>query len=319
MNEEVNSKTDGSGLERPRRWESMEPLKTPHVTQMRLVVPLALAATEAKTDGAKESVLEQLQRLQGQLRRYTNASGEVDIDKLAGDLKWQRDRAKNKPIADILTADLEYAKGVGKEINGRRDKMTGLFNEPGLLEGLWEFMQHPDRFIKNGKEHVVGKPIGIMLLDIDGFKQVNDVHGHHIGDRVLKAFGEVLAEQLRNTDMAARWGGDEFWALLLGITQGEARVANDRVATAMEKISVEGKDGKNVRVRFSTGSAVFEWEHFKDVLEAYCEHGNRQPLEDEVIAILSKQLAKSKKAEGKRRYTGVTGDLPPLLDQEGEK
>jgi diguanylate cyclase (GGDEF)-like protein len=316
MNEEAKGKSDR--IEPSRRWEPIESLKTPHVSERIVLDPLALEATEAKTDEAKESASGQLKRFQRQLEHYTDAdSGKVNIDKVVSDLKDQTDKVKSKTGADMLRADYHYANGVRDKINGRREPMTGLFNRQGLLEALWEFMEHPDRFIKNGAKYVIGKPIGIMLLDIDGLKEVNDVHGHHIGDRVIRAFGKVLGEQLRDADMAARWGGDEFWALLPGIAQTEARTANDRVATAMEKISVEGKDGKDVKVGFSTGSAVFEWKHLYGVLEAY-KRGNRQPLEDEVVAILSKQLAKSKKAEGKRRYTGVTGDLPSLSDQEGE-
>jgi len=319
MNQEASDQKDGEA-ERPRRWAPSESLTTPYVSQKRLLVPLAITATKAKTEEAREVAQQRLQRFQRKLGKYMQPDAvRLDIAKLTNDLEWQRDRANSGPRANILTADLEFVKRMREKIDGRRDKMTGLFNRHGVLEALQEFMQHPDRFIHSGENNVTGKPIGIILLDLDGLKWVNDNHGHNKGDEVIVAFGRVMRERLRDTDIAARFGGDEFWGVLPGIAQGEARMANGRIATAMEEISVNGKDGRPLAVKFSTGSAVFQWDDLYKVLEQRSEHKNEKPLREEVIAKLSGRLAASKQKEGKGYYTGGETGTLPVLQEEGKK
>jgi diguanylate cyclase (GGDEF) domain len=93
-----------------------------------------------------------------------------------------------------------------------RDHLTGLGNR-ALLD---ETLEHISARLKRDKEqsHIV------MLLDMDGFKNVNDRHGHQQGDQVLKLFGRLLQQQLRDTDRVFRYGGDEF-VLILENTQPE--------------------------------------------------------------------------------------------------
>ena len=93
-----------------------------------------------------------------------------------------------------------------------RDHLTGLGNR-ALLD---ETLEHLSARLKrdNSQSHIV------MLLDMDGFKAVNDRHGHQQGDEVLKQFGQLLQQQLRDTDRVFRYGGDEF-VLILENTQPE--------------------------------------------------------------------------------------------------
>jgi diguanylate cyclase (GGDEF)-like protein len=93
-----------------------------------------------------------------------------------------------------------------------RDHLTGLGNR-ALLD---ETLEHLSARLKrdNSQSHIV------KLLDMDGFKAVNDRHGHQQGDEVLKQFGQLLQQQLRDTDRVFRYGGDEF-VLILENTQPE--------------------------------------------------------------------------------------------------
>jgi diguanylate cyclase (GGDEF)-like protein/PAS domain S-box-containing protein len=85
------------------------------------------------------------------------------------------------------------------------DALTGLFNRRRFEEEL-------ERHIARGRRY--GMSGALLMLDLDGFKQVNDNHGHRIGDRVLTAVAAVLRHRLRESDVIARFGGDEFAVLM---------------------------------------------------------------------------------------------------------
>ena len=86
-----------------------------------------------------------------------------------------------------------------------RDVLTGLPNRRALLETLPEAM---------GRARRVGRPCALLFLDMDGFKAVNDSHGHEDGDELLRQFGARLLQGVRKTDMVARLAGDEFVVVL---------------------------------------------------------------------------------------------------------
>src|SRR5690606_34393621 len=87
------------------------------------------------------------------------------------------------------------------------DPLTGLANRSLLMERLAAALAVPD-----------GPPVGVLLLDLDGFKEVNDTHGHAAGDRVLVAVAQRLRACMRAGDTAGRLGGDEFLAVLEGVS-----------------------------------------------------------------------------------------------------
>ena len=100
------------------------------------------------------------------------------------------------------------------------DKLTGLYNRHFVVEQLE--MQH-DLFQR------YGSPCSLVLLDIDHFKQVNDIHGHAVGDHTLVAFSRCIAKALRHGDVFARYGGEEFM-LVLPVTYLEAALQfSDRI------------------------------------------------------------------------------------------
>jgi len=59
-----------------------------------------------------------------------------------------------------------------------------------------------------------GKPLSIVMIDLDDFKKINDIHGHSAGDNILKIFSDVLKKELRKSDISCRWGGEEFLLIL---------------------------------------------------------------------------------------------------------
>lgn len=91
------------------------------------------------------------------------------------------------------------------------DQLTGLLNRHGVDLAL------------AGLEHHADRPVSLVAIDLDGLKTVNDRHGHDAGDRVLARFADELSAAVRSADVAARIGGDEFLAILLGATAAQAR------------------------------------------------------------------------------------------------
>jgi diguanylate cyclase (GGDEF)-like protein len=110
-----------------------------------------------------------------------------------------------------------------------------------------------------------GKPIALLMLDLDHFKAINDRHGHFIGDRVLKQFAVVVKENLRADDLLCRSGGEEFMALLTDVRGEKAVNIAQRVRAAVQEMSVKGLDAD---VTVSIGVAMCD-----DLEEGAIERG----------------------------------------------
>lgn len=85
-----------------------------------------------------------------------------------------------------------------------------------------------------GSSQRMGTPLSLMLIDVDRFKEVNDLRGHPAGDRLLHALGQQLRRDLRDHDVVARLGGDEFAALLPGTAKGEAALVARRICADVQ-------------------------------------------------------------------------------------
>ena len=126
-----------------------------------------------------------------------------------------------------------------------RDPLTGLANRSLLEERLRAVLARDAR---------TGDTSGILYLDLDGFKAVNDAHGHPVGDVVLRAVADRLSTALRPSDTLARIGGDEFVVLVEGATvEGVAALADRLRAALSEPIAL---DDLNLNVGVSVGVAM---------------------------------------------------------------
>jgi diguanylate cyclase (GGDEF)-like protein/PAS domain S-box-containing protein len=125
------------------------------------------------------------------------------------------------------------------------DPLTGLPNR-AMLEQRWSALQ--------AGRPADGEPPAVLFCDLDGFKRVNDEHGHAVGDAILRAVAGRLAGALRSEDVLGRYGGDEFVVLVDGHTPDLARQLTDRFAAALrEPLHVADRV---VPVRLSVGLAV---------------------------------------------------------------
>jgi len=87
------------------------------------------------------------------------------------------------------------------KILSETDPLTGIYNKGKFNQVLEEELKKVKRY---------GRPLGVILFDIDHFKKINDTYGHQVGDYVLKTIAKLVKENIRNTDTLARWGGEEF-------------------------------------------------------------------------------------------------------------
>ena len=127
------------------------------------------------------------------------------------------------------------------------DQLTGLPNS-----------RYMHLFIEQelNKASVHGYPVTLLMMDLDGFKRVNDQFGHHVGDELLRDLAKVLNGQIRRDDILVRYGGDEFVAVLIGTTMEQTEDVLNRMQNAVEEYSLMVR-GKSVSVGISIGQSVF--------------------------------------------------------------
>jgi diguanylate cyclase (GGDEF)-like protein len=128
-----------------------------------------------------------------------------------------------------------------------RDGLTKLFNKRYLMERL-------DSELKFAQRHETS--LSLLMFDIDHFKKVNDTHGHLAGDAVLEKLSAVLAKAVRNEDVVARFGGEEFAIVLRAIGLEPATGMAERLRKLVEGTVVE-TGGKQLRATVSVGVAGF--------------------------------------------------------------
>ncbi|TWI54972.1 diguanylate cyclase (GGDEF)-like protein [Pseudomonas duriflava] len=110
------------------------------------------------------------------------------------------------------------------------------------------------------------KPLALIMLDVDHFKTINDTYGHDVGDAVLQKVSTVLIESVRSTDVASRWGGEEFLILLRNADLGIVRNIAERIRQRIEAAEYEGENGP-IKVTATL---------------AFCEIGQNEALQDAI-------------------------------------
>ncbi|HXN73163.1 MAG TPA: GGDEF domain-containing protein [Candidatus Acidoferrales bacterium] len=135
------------------------------------------------------------------------------------------------------------------------DPLTGLYNRRFAEERLRAEIGRAERR---------GLSMVVVLLDLNDFKKINDKHGHPAGDEVLKEFAKCLTSSTRGSDLAVRWGGDEFMLLLLDCEIDQLSVVLSRLVGLRVNVS-----GTELEVLFSVGWKAYETgDQFEGLIEA---------------------------------------------------
>lgn len=144
-----------------------------------------------------------------------------------------------------------------------RDKLTGIFNRDYLDISIGEEMKFAN---------INQIPVSLIYLDIDNFKNINDTYGHAFGDIVLKEFATAIKVMLRNRDVFARWGGDEFAVLMPNTDIFGAKIAAEKIRAAIDAIEYKGAGDLSASIgvaEYKFGESADGW--FKRVDKALYE------------------------------------------------
>lgn len=164
-----------------------------------------------------------------------------------------------------------------------RDPLTDLYNRRYLEETMTREMFRASRD---------NSPIGIIMLDIDNFKQYNDTHGHEAGDVVLKTLANLLKSFIRGSDIACRYGGEEFLLAIMGTSKEDTQQHAGNLLKSVQKQQIYYHDRQISGITISVGLSVFP------------EHGT---VINELVNAADKALYRAK-AEGRNRVI-VSSDV----------
>src|SRR2546426_1707430 len=236
---------------------------------------------------------------------------ESRVDRIAGE--WSAIRAELRTKGVLLGAmtvatrlprtfessDLEFVAAVAAQIavaldrarqhtkEARTDYLTGLANRP-------EFERAIDRAVAASQRHK--RRLALMMIDLDNLKEINDTHGHHIGDEAIRVLAHELQRAVRATDTCGRLGGDEFGVAMPDADERHANEVGARVRASLEELNRLSKTP--VPVEFSIG--VVAWRPGMDWEAMY-------QIADKALYVDKRRRHANRKKAGTPRAQGVSG------------
>jgi diguanylate cyclase (GGDEF)-like protein len=147
--------------------------------------------------------------------------------------------------SDALTNAMHHAEA---ESNALTDPLTSLPNARYLSLRFEEEAARARR---------TGRPFQVLMLDLDGFKGVNDTFGHKVGDRMLREMARIINAQLRDYDFLARYAGDEFVAIVQELAGSQADDLRQRIEESVSRFTLHVVGKQYARVGISTGTSTY--------------------------------------------------------------
>src|SRR5437763_11886778 len=148
-------------------------------------------------------------------------------------------------LAEATLAQAELRSQLHRKAS--HDSLTGLHNRGWLTEELEKMHSNAERYEQR---------YALMMFDLDGFKAINDRHGHPAGDRAIATAAVVAKEETRRGDIIGRWGGDEFLAILSEADTGAAIAAAERIRVRLEAVELKTSDAP-LKLRAGFGVDVY--------------------------------------------------------------
>lgn len=149
-----------------------------------------------------------------------------------------------------------------------QDFVTGLYNR-GSFQDLYE------RELARAKRY--GRLIAVVMMDVDGLKGINDLHGHNMGDEVLSTVGGIIKQSFRASDILARYGGDEFVALLPEAGEQEAAVCVGRLQEHLDRFNRLGALPVSVSVSMGIAAAADNHERLLELADQAMYANKKRP------------------------------------------
>ncbi len=202
-------------------------------------------------------------RLIGTLAVYQEAE-----DAYTDDHRRLIDRVCEQAAAVIYNASV-YER---TEKDSLTDALTGLPNTRSMFSHLNRELARAER---------LKSEVALLVMDCDDFKEINDTHGHHVGDRALREVAGVLRAGVRPYDLCVRYAGDEFIVVLSGCGAEEAERKRLELKRAMEDVSFEARPGRKVPLSISVGAAVYP--HDGETYEALLATGDARMYRDKTM------------------------------------
>ena len=187
-----------------------------------------------------------------------------------------------------------------------RDTLTNLHNRRFLQEFMPVETARIERDVTDlasGRKPAPEAALGLYMLDLDFFKQVNDTHGHAAGDAVLQQAARLLTASLRKQDKLVRWGGEEFVAVAWLKHREDGPVVAEKLRKAVEGAAFLLPDGQRLHKTVSLGFSLMP-----------CLSAQPQSLSWEQALALADAALYVAKAEGRNRWVGVQGGRTPWTD-----
>lgn len=154
-----------------------------------------------------------------------------------------REMGEHATQLHVAQQELQLAHARLQEL-ATQDELTTLYNRRFLMTRLQEELARSARF---------SHPLAVAMIDLDYFKQINDHHGHAVGDAVLREIGHLLRQQTRGLDLVCRYGGEEFAIVMVETGLEGASQCAEKVRRAVEAHTFPGEAGEPLRVTVSIG------------------------------------------------------------------
>jgi len=135
-----------------------------------------------------------------------------------------------------------------QELLAQTDELTGLYNRRCFDAQLRKFIE---------RSEAADDRFGLLMLDLDGFKLINDSQGHPQGDRILKAVAQIISESCRSTDLICRLGGDEFAIIMPSISMARGRAVAEQVRSSIQMLPMV-QPNRGFKLSASLGGTLHE-------------------------------------------------------------